>query len=126
MPRTKGSPNKFNPAKEAERLTKQMEDLVEGATTPEVNLGLVKAGFSLAVHTLILSAMGDESIKGLSATNRITAAKELKDLGLKAMGDDAFKELEGQAKKEQAEASEEESEDTGESGNVFTLKKYTE
>lgn len=110
MARTEGAKNKFNPAKEAEKLTKQVEALVEGAMTPDINLGLVKTGFGLGVHTLILAAMGDEGVKGLSATNRITAAKELKDLGLKVLGDDAFKALEGRAKEEKPDTHKEDHE----------------
>lgn len=121
MPRPKGSPNKFNPEKEAKKLQEQMGVLAQESVDGNVTEGMIRSGFNIGVFTLIKAAMGDAEIEGVSATNRITAAKELKDLGLNVLGKEAFTELEEKAEKE---AEEEESSVDTEISNVYKIDNY--
>ena len=121
MPRTPGSKNKFNPEKEAKKLQEQIGTLAEESVNANVTEGMIRSGFNIGVLTLVKAAMGNDEISGLSATNRITAAKELKDLGLNVLGKKAFTELEEKAE-EEADDDLEEFDSRDE--NVFKLKSY--
>ena len=126
MSRTKDSPNKLNLTKESAKVQDKVSELSDNATTPEMNMALLKAGAGLSLHTLIRAVAGDKSLEGLSATNMISAADKLLSMYVKVLGDEAFakliKESEGQVKEE---VTEEQGENLG-SSNVSFIKRYTE
>lgn len=101
MPRPKGSTNKFNIEKEAAKLQEQAEELSKSLNSPETNSALLMAGIGISLNTLIRAAAGDKSIEGISATNMVTAAKELLAIGIKVYGEETFKKLQEKAQEEQ-------------------------
>jgi hypothetical protein len=118
MPRPKGSGNKFNVEKEAAKLQEQVEKLVENTTSPETNLALLKTGMGLSLHTLIRAASGDKTIEGISATNMVSAADKLLTLGIKILGEEAFRELQQKAEDEKEELEEDEDQEEEPKSNV--------
>lgn len=126
MARTEGSKGKLNLTKESAKVQDKVSELSDNATTPEMNMALLKAGAGLSLHTLIRAVAGDKSLEGLSATNMISAADKLLSMYVKVLGDEAFTKL---IQESDELAKEEVTEGHGENlapNNISFIKRYTE
>lgn len=91
---------KVTPKKLARDMKRDMENLLEQNPTVEDFKGLLKIGFHTSTAFLVNCVLGDESIEGLSATNRVSAAKEVRDMALSLLSKEELMGLEEEAEKE--------------------------
>lgn len=115
---------KITPKKSARDLKRDMDAVINTEINKEGFVEYMHNSYHLSIAFLVNCMLGDESIVGLSATNRVQAAKEVKDIAEKLIGVDRLTAIVEQAKEEADKEEAKSKTDNKSEANVFTLPRF--